>query len=655
MVRSSVVLPTPLPPTRAVRVPGGNRSDTSDSRTRPPTRTVTSLRLSTAYIEGSAARNGSGRAPRLPSRAVHLVSVDRVSASVEGRTLFTDASFGLSSDDRVGVVGPNGSGKTTLLRILAGDREPDGGQVVARSGLRVAYLAQDPTLPDVAARDAVLAADPTAQPHEAERLLDALRVDPDHTTGTMSGGQRRRVDLARTLLPPADLLILDEPTNHLDVDTIDWLEQELRGSTAGLVMVTHDRYVLERVTNRMLDLEPPNARDEGRVWWHDGSYSSLLEARVERAAARERATARARNLLRKEVAWLRRGPKARSSKPRFRTEQVEVLREAAQGDEQARPLELGTGRRRLGNDVFELHGVRVVRGGRPVLDRVDVGIGPGERVGVVGPNGGGKSTLLHVLAGDLPVDDGEVVVGSTVQVGIYRQDAGAGLDPSQTVLDSVLDIAPHVPLANGETLPAHQLAERFGFDGALQRTRTGDLSGGERRRVALLHLLVAAPNVLLLDEPTNDLDLDTLAVLEDHLDGFGGTLVVASHDRYTLDRLTDRTLEVTGGRITEHLDWAAHREAVAVSRAAAADAPRPGAGATSRSARSNQERQSARKEARRLETRMSTLERRRGTLHERMVEAATDPDRLLGLQREVREVEDELASVEERWLELSVE
>jgi ABC transport system ATP-binding/permease protein len=583
---------------------------------------------------------------------MHLVSVDDVTASVEGRTLFADVSFGLSSEHRVGLVGPNGSGKTTLLRMLAGERAPDAGRIVSRTGLRVASLAQDPQLPDVPALDAVLAADPTARPDEAERLLAALHVGPSHRTGAMSGGQRRRVDLARTLLPPSDLLILDEPTNHLDVDTIDWLEAELRRRTGALVMVTHDRYVLERVTDHMLDLVPPNVREEGRVYWHEGSYSSLLEARAERDAARERASLRAANLLKKEVAWLKRGPKARTSKPKFRIEQVEVLRDAARGDDEARPLDLGTGRRRLGNDVFELRGVSVRRGDHQVLDRLDLGIGPGERVGVVGPNGGGKSTLLHVLAGRLPVDAGEVKVGTTVQLGLYEQTAGAGLDGSQTVLDSVLDIAPHVPLADGTTLPAGRLAERFGFDGQLQRTPIERLSGGERRRVALLHLLVAAPNVLLLDEPTNDLDLDTLAVLEDHLDGFAGTLVVASHDRFTLDRLTDRTLAVSGGRVTEHLDWAGHRAALA-DGGEQAPAPAPPTTSTP-SARDNKQRQAARKQVRQLETRVTTLTRRRDDLHERMVVAATDPERLHDLQAELDAVTDELAEAEDAWLELSV-
>ncbi len=581
---------------------------------------------------------------------MHLVSVNDVTAAVEGTTLFANASFGVTSDDRVGVVGPNGSGKSTLLAIIAGRREPEAGEVVHRSGLRIGWLSQTPQLPDVTAMEAVLEADPAAQAHEAASLLDRLGIDAGQPCGAMSGGQRRRVALAGTLLAPVDLLVLDEPTNHLDVDTIDWLEQDLGRRACGLLMVTHDRYVLERVTNRMLDVvpPPPGVEAPGEVIWHEGSYSSLLEARAERAEQRQRSSARAQNLLKKEVAWLRRRPKARTTKPQFRVEQVERLREAAGTEEEARPLELGTGRRRLGDKVYELEGVTLDRGGRRVLDGVDLGIGPGDRVAVVGPNGSGKSTLLHLLDGRLTPDAGEVRVGGTVVHGLYEQEASAPRD-DVTALDTVLDIAPHVPLADGRTLPAHRLAERFGFDARTQRTPVARLSGGERRRLALLHLLVAAPNVMLLDEPTNDLDLDTLAVLEDHLDGFAGTLVVASHDRFLLDRLTDRVLAVEDGQVTEHLDWASYRD-----WRERRTAPAPAA-TTTVSAVDNRERQAARKRARSLEKRLKRLETRREELGPEMAEAADDPDRLRRLQRESEEIAAELATLEHDWLEAMVD
>ena len=582
---------------------------------------------------------------------MHLMSIDAVTASVDGRTLFSDVSFGLSDDDRVGVVGPNGVGKTTLLRIVAGDRAPDAGSVVPRRDLRVGWLPQDPPLSRGTAREIVAAGEPAARTDEVDALLTRLDVDPGLAVAQASGGQRRRVALARTLLPPADLLVLDEPTNHLDVDTIDWLERELARRGCGLVVVTHDRYLLERLTNRMLDLVPAGPDAPATVRWHDGAYSSLLAARAEAAAQRRRETRRAQNLLRKEVAWLRRGPRARTSKPRFRLQQVEVLREAAADDEDARPLELGTGRTRLGNDVFTLSDVVVTRGGHRVLDGVDLAIGPGERVAIVGPNAAGKTTLLHLLAGRLAADAGTVRVGATVRTGLYEQEARASASDDRTVLETVLEVAPHVPLATGEVLPAHRLAERFGFDAALQRTPVRLLSGGERRRVALLHLLVAAPNVLLLDEPTNDLDLDTLAVLEDHLDGFTGTLVVASHDRYVLDRLTDRVVAVGDGQLTEHLDWEGYR-AQRSRQAAAATSTDPG---DQRRAADNRARQEARRRLRSVERRVEELGRRRERLHAAMADAARDHERLASLQADLEVVERELAAAEDAWLELAVD
>ncbi len=585
---------------------------------------------------------------------MHLMSLEAVGASVEGRTLFADASFGLSNADRVGVVGPNGVGKTTLLRIIAGERAPDAGSVVPRSGLRVGWLPQDVDLPDATAAEVVATGDPLARDDEVAALLDHVGVDGGLPVLRASGGQRRRVALARTLLAPSDLLVLDEPTNHLDVDTVDWLEEVLGTRRSGLVLVTHDRYVLERTVNRMLDLQPPAPDQPAEVYWHEGAYSSLLEARAERHAQRQRATARARNLYSKEVAWLRRSPKARTSKPRFRVEQAERLREAAAGDEESQPLELGTGATRLGDEVFHLEQVTVTRGDHLVLDRVDLTIGPGERVGIVGPNGAGKTTLLHVLAGQLTPDSGRVQVGRTVQHGMFEQLASA--PPQQTTaLDTVLEIAPHVPLKNGERLPAHRLAERFGFDGRTQRTPVALLSGGERRRLALLHLLVAAPNVLLLDEPTNDLDLDTLAVLEDHLDGFEGTVIVASHDRFLLDRVTDRIIGVEDGRLTEYLDWSGYREQQLASREAATTRRAQQVRAPSDTAADNARRQEARRQLRRLEQRLEKLQSQRGQLLSEMVAAASAPQRLMDLQQQVTEVDAQIAAVEDGWLELSLE
>lgn len=585
---------------------------------------------------------------------MHLLSLHAVGASVEGRTLFADASFGLTSEDRVGVVGPNGVGKTTLLRILVGERAPDMGSVIPRSGLRIGWLPQEMDLPDADAATIVAQGDPLARDDEVAALLDRLDVAGDLPLGRASGGQRRRIALARTLLAPSDLLVLDEPTNHLDVDAVDWLEEELARRRSGLVLITHDRYVLERSVNRMLDLDAPAPGAPAEVRWHDGTYSSLLEARAERAATRQRTTARARNLYTKEVAWLRRSPKARGTKPRFRVEQAEKLRQAAAGDAADQPLQLGTGATRLGDEVFALERVSLTRGDHLVLDEVDLVIGPGERVGIVGPNGAGKTTLLDVLAGRLAPDRGTVRVGRTVQLSVFEQLATV---PPQgtTALETVLAIASHVPLKNGEQLPAHRLAERFGFDGRTQRTPVELLSGGERRRLALLHLLVRAPNVLLLDEPTNDLDLDTLAVLEDHLDGFEGTLLVASHDRFLLDRLTDRIVAVQDGGLTEHLDWTGHREQVLAARAATDRRAAAEPTGTSRSAEDNARRQATRKRARQLEQRLARLQQQREHLFAEMVTAASTPERLMALQDELVDLDTDISQTEDAWLEVSID
>jgi ABC transport system ATP-binding/permease protein len=569
---------------------------------------------------------------------VHLVSVKDLGARVDGRTLFTGATFGLRTGDRVGVVGPNGAGKTTLLEILAGVRPPDDGEVVTRRGLRLSWLPQESDGLDGSAASVVAAADSTARADEAASILDRLGISPEQPTDRLSGGQQRRVALARALLPSVDLLVLDEPTNHLDVDAIDWLERELASRAAAVVMVTHDRYLLERVANRMLDLDPV----AHTVTWHEGSYSTLLETRAERAEQRARQSARARSLLRTEVAWLRRQPRARTSKPRFRVEQVEELRRAAAPDGTEAPLQLGTGRRRLGDEVVHLEDVTVRRGDRTVLAEVTLDIGPGERVGVVGPNGAGKTTLLEVLAGLRRPDGGTARIGRTVVAGMYAQQARVPAS-SETVIDTLHAIASHVPLANSETLPAHRLAERFGFAVPLQRTPVADLSGGERRRLALCHLLLDAPNFVLLDEPTNDLDLDTLAALESHLDGFTGTLVVASHDRYLLDRLTDRVLVVDDARVRERdaVDTAAPSGRTADPRRAATD-PTEHA--------DNRARQQARRRRRAAERLVDKLAEERHGVHQRMAEAANDPERLVELQAELERVDDEIARAEEDWL-----
>lgn len=574
---------------------------------------------------------------------MHLISLTNVSHTVDDRPLFADVSFGITSGDKVAIVGPNGAGKSTLLRIIANQLAPTGGTVVHRNQIRVGMLSQHSPAVHTSAHDYVLSTNPGLRSDEADAILDRLNIPPTLDLGNASGGERRRVDLAALLALPHDLLLLDEPTNHLDIDTITWLEQRLQSHAGALVLITHDRFVLERLTTRMLDITPTSSTTPADVVWHEGNYSSLLAQRIQRSDAKATQAQRAQNLLRKEVAWLRRQPSARSSKPKFRRDQVDVLAFEASTDPDAQPLELGTGRRRLGNDVFRLENVAFHAGGTPILNDVHVTIGPGERVGLIGANGAGKTSFLKLLTGEHEPTSGTIKRGHTVVAGVYTQQLPP-VDESIAVIDTITAIAPHVPLKNGETLPASRLAERFGFDAQRQRTPVARLSGGERRRLALLHLLIDAPNVILLDEPTNDLDLDTLAVLEDYLDGFSGTLICATHDRYVLERLTDRVLTVANQTVSETPDT--YTSPVAATKPAER---------RNRSAEENQSRQQRRRELRQLEQRLERLNRDATALTEAMAKHSTDASKLAALSAEHAAMQQQIATHEEQWLTVADE
>ncbi|MFT5223307.1 MAG: ATP-binding cassette subfamily F protein uup [Glaciecola sp.] len=584
---------------------------------------------------------------------MHVLSASGLGKSYDERVLFQDVSFGVSTDDHIGVVGSNGAGKSTLLRILAGDLEADSGDVILKGGVRIEWLPQEPQ-PDPALLAIEVARggqEGVVLEHEAASMLDALNVEADKPVGELSGGQRRRVALANALLSPSDLLILDEPTNHLDVDTIDWLEERLKRRAGGLLMVTHDRYFLERLTNQMLEV------DGGAVHRHEGTYADMLEARSERQSVEHKQDAQRQNLLRKEIAWLRRQPKARGSKPKFREDAARDLM-AVDGPAETRSLQLGTGRRRLGNDVIDLIGVDAGYDGVSIVHGVDLAVGPGARIGLAGPNGAGKTTLLRTMLGQLPAVAGEVRHGKTIELGIYEQNATV-LQDDTSVLATILEIGTHVPLANGEKLTASKLCERFGFDDKLQFTPVRRLSGGERRRLALLHILIQAPNVLVLDEPTNDLDLDTLAALEDHLDGFKGTLIVASHDRFVLDRLTDVLYAIDDGKMRQYLDWSHYRETAAAAAAGAvaraANQAQAQPAATKTSTLDNRRRQELAKEVRSVEGRMTKVTKLRDALNDKLIAASSNPGRLMELDAERRGHQSEIDDLEERWLEVSDE
>ena len=579
-----------------------------------------------------------------------LVDLDRVGASRPGRALFADLSLTVSDGDRVGVVGLNGTGKSTLLRVIAGTGEPEDGIVRRGRDVTVAVLDQRPELPPGTVQAAV------GEHWEAAAVLDRLGMGGllDADVSTLSGGQAKRVALARALVSEARLLVLDEPTNHLDIDAITWLEERLAAHRGGLVLVSHDRHVLDRVTTRILEL------DRGRSYVHDGGYDSYLEGRAAREEAAEAAEATRRNLARRELAWLRRGAPARTRKPRARIEAATAIVEGrAEAPARGGRLELHLGTPRLGQKVIELTGVGHRYGGGPTLfGGLDLLLDSRERLGIVGPNGSGKSTLLDIIDGRTPPAEGTVVRGPTVQLGYYDQ-TGVDLDPTQRVRDAVAGPSRKASWEEG------RLLERFWFDADAQWAEIGTLSGGERRRLQLLLVLAARPNVLLLDEPTNDLDLDTLRTLEDFLDDWPGALVVVSHDRAFLERTVEDVVALDGeggaGLVAGgYAAWEADRRAkrapgAARPRTVSAKTPSPDRDRAQPARPGRRAPSIVRKELGAAEREVAALERRRDDLAGALAHAGGDHEALAAAGKELAEVEVALAAAEERWLALAEE
>ena len=588
-----------------------------------------------------------------------LVDVERAAVRRPDRPLFEDLSVTVATGDRLGVVGRNGSGKSTLLRVLAAVAEPEEGVVRRGRGVRIGYLDQEPVLPAGTVTAAV------GRHWEAAAILDRLGMSDlaDVDVATLSGGQTKRVALARVLVEEVDLLVLDEPTNHLDVEAIAWLENRLAGFRGGLVLVTHDRHVLDRVTTRILELEG------GRGYVHDGGYASYLAARSERAEREAGAEAVRRNLAKAELAWLRRGAPARTRKPKARIAAATAVVEGAPARARAAAPDLagaaaarsrGVTTPRLGDRVITLDGVGHRFEPGPWLFRgLDLDLEPGGRLGVLGPNGSGKSTLLEILSGRMAPTEGTVRTARTVRVGYYRQ-AGVELDPAQRVREAVA--AP----AKEPSWEQARLMEQFLFDADIQRATVATLSGGERRRLQLLLVLTAMPNVLLLDEPTNDLDLDTLRALEDHLEHWPGSLVVVSHDRALLERTVEDVLVLDGrGRGTAALNGYAGYAAASPAEARRATAPtpakaRPAPGPPQAAPASTPSKPRSPSTVRRLlgqaEREMAEAEARRDSLAAELAAGdAADHVALSATAQALAEAETALGAAEERWLALSEE
>ena len=481
---------------------------------------------------------------------MNILNVEKVSKTYGEKELFNNISLGINSGDKIGLIGVNGTGKSTLLKIIAGIEEPDEGQVVKGKGIELAYLAQTPMYYDNEnVQEYVMRGKHADSQPKAKEILNKLGIkNHDAMMNILSGGQKKRAALARTLVEPARLLILDEPTNHLDNDMVLWLEQFIKNFKGELIMVTHDRYFLDNVTNRIVEL------DKACLYSYDTNYSGFLELKTQREDMERATEAKRQNILRKELAWIRRGCQARSTKQQARIDRFEDMKEAskqarARFDKQL--MDMNSVSSRLGRKTVELRNICKSFGERKIIDDFTYIFLRDDRIGIVGDNGCGKSTLMKIIAGQLEPDSGSVEVGETVRIGYFMQE-NEPLDDSLTVLEFVRSIGEYVTTADGKAT-ASQMCEKFLFTPKQQWTPISKLSGGEKRRLYLLSVLMSAPNVLILDEPTNDLDIETLEILEEYLDRFAGIVITVSHDRYFLDRVVDRIFAFeAGGHLTQY-------------------------------------------------------------------------------------------------------
>lgn len=580
-----------------------------------------------------------------------LVSAEHLSINFGSRQLLQDVNFYLNEGDKVGVIGINGTGKSTFLKVLSGGIRPDEGRVQRDPNVQISYLPQNPIMEDDATvLEQVFLHFPAQfralNEYEAKSMLTKLGfTDLSQKVGTLSGGQRKRVALAAALIHPADVLILDEPTNHLDSEMVVWLEDRLRAFRGGLVMVTHDRYFLERVVNHITELS------RGKLYHYEANYSRYLELKEQRWEMAEASERKRQSILRSEREWILRGCRARTTKSKDRIQRYEALRdqEAPEADE---TVQLSAASSRLGRKIIELHQVTKAYDGRPVIENFSYNLLRGDRIGIVGRNGAGKSTLLRMIAGQLAPDSGSVETGSTVKIGHFSQE-GRELDLNQRVYDFIHDIAGEVRTEEG-TFTAKQMMERFLFPSDLQSVPIGRLSGGERRRLYLLSVLMEAPNVLLLDEPTNDLDVMTLSILEDYLQSFPGPILAVSHDRFFLDKLAQSVFEVRGDGTVDCFtgnwsDWAAKRRQEAPSPKAEKPKPvqeRPREKKLKFSFKEEREFAS-------IDQDIADLEKKIEGNQTAQAAAGSDYVKLQQLQEELTDLEAALEEKTERWLYLT--
>jgi ABC transport system ATP-binding/permease protein len=594
----------------------------------------------------------------------NLVNLNAVAKSYGSRAVLPGITLGISSGERIGLVGQNGGGKSTLLRLIAGIEQPDAGALTRAGDVGVALLGQRDDLDEQRTIRELLVgeraehewAGDSAFRNVLDGLLGGVELrlfakGMETPIAGLSGGERRRIALARLLLDPPELLLLDEPTNHLDVEGVDWLARHLAARRGSMLVVTHDRWFLDAVCTDTWELA------DGVVHQYEGGYAAYVLARAERERQEASAASRRRQLLRKELAWLRRGPPARTSKPKFRIDAANALiADEPQARDRAELLRFAGAR--LGNKVLEAVDVSLTLGSKQVLHDVTWRLGPGDRVAVVGVNGSGKTSLVRLLSGELEPTSGRIERGSTVRIAYLSQDA-VEIPGHLNVLESLEEVRGHATLSSGEEITAAMLCERFGFRGEKARTLVDDLSGGERRRLALMRLLMAEPNVLLLDEPTNDLDIDTLTALEDLLDGWPGTLVVVSHDRYFVERVCDDVHALTPDGGIRHLpggidQYLEQRREAEQHRPTSAPPRKDGEAPGARLRAERKETQRAEREVKRMESAIERLTEREAALNEQMTAVATDHAKLAGLQAELGQLTAEREQLEASWLQASV-
>lgn len=627
---------------------------------------------------------------------MQIVTVENLSKSYGEKVLFDNISFHIGEQQRIGLIGVNGTGKSTLLKIIAGLDTADSGKIVHANRFHVEYLPQNPSFDEdssildqvfygesaliqllreyegaladlqlspsdekkqsrvLALQTKMDAADAWESNTQAKTILTQLGLhDFTQKVSELSGGQRKRVAMARALIQPADLLILDEPTNHIDNETVEWLEEYLSRYKGALLLVTHDRYFLDRVTNRTFEL------DRGKLFSYEGNYATFLEKRAEREDNEAAAESKRQNLLRRELAWLRRGAKARTTKQKARVQRAEELRDRVVEGPGAK-MDMALGASRLGKKVIELEQISKSYGDRQLIKDFSYIVLPGDRVGIIGPNGSGKSTLLNMLAGRIQPDAGTIDIGQTVKIAYYTQDS-VEMNEKLRVIEYVKEAAEVIQTSDGESITASQMLERFLFSPHMQYTPISRLSGGERRRLYLLRTLMGEPNVLFLDEPTNDLDIQTLSILEDYLEQFPGAVITVSHDRYFLDRTVDHLFAFEGqGRIRDFMgNYSEYLEERRAQKEVAAPAP---AVSSDKSENSNANRGNNRtkklsykdqKEWDEIEGKIAALEERSVVLKKEIAASGSDYGKIERLYAEEQQVASDLEATIERWAELS--